>query len=85
MSIIFEETLSMENYIDKDFINSNNYNYYLFRIIIHKGEINYCHYISLIKLNSEIWLEFNDEQELECYNNILDYNNVYSLFYVKSE
>ena len=82
--ISIEEKLNIEDYIDEDFIDSSkSIIYKLYGIIIHEGRVNYGHYKSFIRLNSYKWFEFNDDKILECYDDIQDISNAYSLFYIK--
>ena len=56
--IHFSEDLNMKEFCDET-INTNDLNFKLFGIINHIGSIEYGHYFSTIKIDSN-WYEFND-------------------------
>ena len=81
----FDESLNIKKYIDEDCGHINEYKYNLYGIICHKGEINFGHYYSYIKLNGKEWYEFNDSK-VSCYGDELfsKSTSVYVLFYEKN-
>ena len=81
--IKFEEKLDINDFIDKDLINSTKCKYQLYGILYHIGDIETGHYISWVYMKSDnCWVEY-DDSSISIINNKFYYNNVYSLYYVK--
>ena len=81
--IKFEEKLDINDFIDKDLINSTKCKYQFYGILYHIGDIEIGHYISWVYMKSDnCWVEY-DDSSISIINNKFYYNNVYSLYYVK--
>ena len=82
-NINYEEIINIIDYVDKDIISIGNIYYKLFGIIIHYGNLNFGHYISVIKYYNNNWIEFNDDTVYIKENLYPENKKAYSLFYEK--
>ena len=75
----------MFDFVDKECMNDCiNAKYQLYAILNHSGNLNEGHFYSFIKVSDvEKWLEFNDGYVKDKNLDLIDYENVYSLFYMK--
>ena len=83
--INFDTSLTLESYLDESIKNNVKFNYNLFGVINHDGNLNYGHYFSYIKFyQKDEWFEFNDRiVESKGTNIRFDYKKAYILFYQK--
>ena len=82
--IEISETLSIDDYVDKECINIKENIYNLYGVINHYGSLNFGHYNSLIKIDkTNKWILFDDKlvKSIEFENNL--FNNCYILIYLK--
>lgn len=66
--------------------NNSSFNYKIYGVVNHHGStLNSGHYTSIIKVNDQSWLSFDDDIKIQCVNNIdtiLNQNSTsYLLFY----
>ena len=61
IKVTFEDSLDLDNYIDKDIMKGVNSKYKLYGVISHIGSVEYGHYIAYLNLGlKDIWYEYND-------------------------
>ena len=53
-------------------------------IINHIGKLEYGHYFTFIKINNENRFNFNDSKVSFIGKEITEFNNIYSLVYIKN-
>ena len=59
--VTFPEFLDLKNYVDIDCETEDNFIYKLYGTINHRGDLDFGHYFSIIKLKGQnYWYEFND-------------------------
>ena len=81
--IDINETLIIDDFIDKECFNKIGNKYYLYGIINHIGSINFWHYYSLIKIDKKnVWSLFDDNLVKTIYIEKGIFNNCYILFYL---
>ena len=80
--INISEDLNMNEFCDES-INENDLNFKLFSIINHTGSIEYEHYFSTIKIDSN-WYEFNDSFVRKIPKLDLSNKSICVLLYTKS-
>ena len=81
----YPKFLSIYEFIDHECGFDKEFNYALFAIINHTGNINSGHYYSYIKIGNKDWFEFNDS-EVKNIKTIPDCSEyVYALFYIKTK
>jgi len=85
LEIQFCDSLNIDKFFDLDFkndncINKNN----LYGNINHIGNLNNGHYFSVLKLNKNKWILFNDTNWIEIKDINQFKNNCYSLIYIKN-
>ena len=75
----------MFDFVDKECMNNCiNTKYQLYAILNHSGNLDEGHFYSFIKdSQNEKWLEFNDGYVKKINLELIDYEKVYSLFYMK--
>ena len=77
--------LNIDKFFDLDFKNDNCINNYnLYGIINHIGNLNNGHYFSVLKLNKNKWILFNDTNWIEIKDINQFKNTCYSLIYIKN-
>lgn len=82
--ISFPEVLNISKYIDGECGHGNEGKYTLYGVGNHSGTINFGHYYAYIKLNNQLWYEFNDSTVSNLGSINTTSNSVYSLFYAKN-
>ena len=82
-SVFFSEDLNLKKYIDKDCYQDNKYEYSLYAIGNHSGDINFGHYYAYIKINDKIWYEFNDSNVSKISRINTNSPYAYTFFYKK--
>ena len=81
----FNETLSIEKYVDTECEKRSAFNYDLYAVIYHGGDLNGGHYYAAIKLfGQENWFEYNDTVVRNLGKKVIC-NNGYILFYILRE
>ena len=84
--VTFEDSINLENYVDRECGYSKKATYDLFGVINHIGSIEFGHYYSFIKLfNKGLWYEFNDTKVNILGDKIINFNDAYTLFYKRHE
>ena len=84
--LTFEESLNLDNYVDREWWYTKKAIYDLFGVINHIGSIEFWHYYSFIKLfNKGMWYEFNDMKVNILDDKIINFNDAYTLFYKRRE
>ena len=79
----FTEKLDIKKYIDLDIEEKNKFEYELYAVIFHEGELKEGHYYSLIKpYGQDYWYEFNDNIVKKLTKNLYHTENAYILFYI---
>ena len=79
--IIFNDIIDIKRYCDNN-LNSFNIKYDLITTINHSGNINECHYFSIIKIKDN-WYEFNDNKVIKLNEMIYISNSVCLFIYEK--
>ena len=84
--VTFEESLNLDDYVDRECGYTKKATYDLFGVINHIGTIEFGHYYSFIKLfNKGMWYEYNDTKVNILGDKIINFNDAYTLFYKKRE
>jgi len=79
----FAEKLDIKKYIDLDIEDKNKFEYELYAVIFHEGELKEGHYYSVIKpYGQDYWYEFNDNIVKKLRKNLYNTDNAYILFYI---
>ena len=81
--INYEDIINLKDYVDKDIIYIGNVFYKLFGLIVHYGDLNFGHYITIIKYSNNNYIEFNDDKVYINENYNIEKKKAYSLFYEK--
>ena len=82
-SVYFSEELNLKKYIDKECYEENKYEYRLYAIGNHSGNIDFGHYYSYIKINDKTWYEFNDSTVSKIGRININSPYAYTFFYKK--
>ena len=79
------ENLDLNSYV-KGYNSKNEFVYDLYAICNHSGSCLGGHYTSMIKVDKNSWLNFNDRMVSQITNNLNDfYSKAYVLFYIKKK
>ena len=82
----FTEKLDLKKYVDQEIESKQLFDYDLYAVINHEGDLKEGHYYSYIKLyGQEDWYEFNDNLVKNLGNKLIIQNNAYILFYILNE
>ena len=76
----FSENLNIKKYIDLDIEITKKFEYELYAVIFHEGDLKEGHYYSLIKpFGQEYWYEFNNNIVKKLGKNLYHTENAYIL------
>ena len=82
----FPQFLNLYEYMDHQMGLDKEFEYKLFSVVNHQGNVDFGHYFSYIQpLSSKNWFEFNDSSVKHIKQGVNNFPYAYALFYIKKK